>query len=64
MRTEPLGPSVELPMGPRSAVMGGVDACGSRQWSLRWSPQWGHEACEGRACMGGVDACEPCQWSL
>eukprot|EP00959_Pyramimonas_sp_CCMP1952_P185129 3871227-Pyramimonas_sp.AAC.1 len=27
MRTAPLGPSLELLMGPRSAGMGGGDAC-------------------------------------
>ena len=43
MRTFPPGPSVELLMGPRSAVLGGVDACGRCHWSLRWSSLWGHE---------------------
>eukprot|EP00959_Pyramimonas_sp_CCMP1952_P172907 3613290-Pyramimonas_sp.AAC.1 len=44
MRPVPLEPSVELPMGPRSAVLGGVDACGLCHWNLRWSSLWGHEA--------------------
>eukprot|EP00959_Pyramimonas_sp_CCMP1952_P164479 3438670-Pyramimonas_sp.AAC.1 len=44
MRTVPRGPSVELPMGPRSAVLGGGTACGLRHWDLRWSSLWGHEA--------------------
>ena len=43
MRTAPLGPSVELPLGPRNAVLGGGDACGLRHWDLRWSSLWGHE---------------------
>eukprot|EP00959_Pyramimonas_sp_CCMP1952_P168780 3526261-Pyramimonas_sp.AAC.1 len=30
MRTPPLGPSVELPLGPRNAVLGGGDACECR----------------------------------
>eukprot|EP00959_Pyramimonas_sp_CCMP1952_P280486 5863022-Pyramimonas_sp.AAC.1 len=30
MRTPPLGPSVELPMGPRNTVVGGGDACEHR----------------------------------
>eukprot|EP00959_Pyramimonas_sp_CCMP1952_P036438 762766-Pyramimonas_sp.AAC.1 len=33
-----------LPMGPRSAVLGGGDACGRSNWDLRWGPLWGHEA--------------------
>eukprot|EP00959_Pyramimonas_sp_CCMP1952_P285061 5960342-Pyramimonas_sp.AAC.1 len=44
MRTEPLGPSVELPLGPRNAVLGEGDARGLRHWGLRWSSLWGHEA--------------------
>eukprot|EP00959_Pyramimonas_sp_CCMP1952_P312343 6537646-Pyramimonas_sp.AAC.1 len=38
MRTLPLELSVELPMGPRNAVLGGVDACGPCRWSeaLLW----------------------------
>eukprot|EP00959_Pyramimonas_sp_CCMP1952_P107246 2242422-Pyramimonas_sp.AAC.1 len=43
MRTAPLGPSLELLLGPRSAVMGGGGACELRLWRLRWSPLWGHE---------------------
>ena len=34
MRTRPLGPSVELPMGPRSVVLGGGDACERGHWGL------------------------------
>ena len=47
MRTLPLGPSVELPMGPRTVR--GVsrnepgDAFGPCHWGLRWSSLWGHE---------------------
>eukprot|EP00959_Pyramimonas_sp_CCMP1952_P363222 7606307-Pyramimonas_sp.AAC.1 len=37
MRAAPLGPSVELPMGPRNAVLGGGDACGLRYWDRQWS---------------------------
>eukprot|EP00959_Pyramimonas_sp_CCMP1952_P176440 3687317-Pyramimonas_sp.AAC.1 len=37
MWTPPLGPHVELPMGPRSAVLGGGDRCGHRHWGLKWS---------------------------
>eukprot|EP00959_Pyramimonas_sp_CCMP1952_P065389 1365027-Pyramimonas_sp.AAC.1 len=43
MRTRPLGPSAELPMGPRSAVLGGGDACELRHWDLRRSSLSGHE---------------------
>ena len=39
------GPSVELPMGPRNAVLGGGDACEHPHWGLRWSSLWGHETC-------------------
>eukprot|EP00959_Pyramimonas_sp_CCMP1952_P047721 996189-Pyramimonas_sp.AAC.1 len=35
MRTLPLGPSVELPMGPRSALRGGGDARGRCHWGLK-----------------------------
>eukprot|EP00959_Pyramimonas_sp_CCMP1952_P233585 4881732-Pyramimonas_sp.AAC.1 len=31
------------PMGPRSGVLGGVDACGPCHWTLRWRPLWGLE---------------------
>ena len=51
MRAPPLEPSVELPMGPRNAVLGGGDACGPH-WGLPWSSTWGHETCEGCAEMG------------
>eukprot|EP00959_Pyramimonas_sp_CCMP1952_P113486 2371999-Pyramimonas_sp.AAC.1 len=43
MRTPPFGTSVELPMGPRSAALGGGDARERRRCSLRWSSLWGHE---------------------
>eukprot|EP00959_Pyramimonas_sp_CCMP1952_P428904 8983089-Pyramimonas_sp.AAC.1 len=39
----PLGPQVELPMGPRSAALGVEDACGHPHWGRRWSSLWGHE---------------------
>eukprot|EP00959_Pyramimonas_sp_CCMP1952_P445435 9326177-Pyramimonas_sp.AAC.1 len=32
MLTPRLGPSMELAMGPRSAVLGEGDACGRRHW--------------------------------
>eukprot|EP00959_Pyramimonas_sp_CCMP1952_P277824 5807199-Pyramimonas_sp.AAC.1 len=44
MRTAPLGPSVELPMEPRNAALGGRTACELRHGCLRWSSLWGHEA--------------------
>eukprot|EP00959_Pyramimonas_sp_CCMP1952_P288659 6036567-Pyramimonas_sp.AAC.1 len=31
-------------MGPRSAVIGGGDACELSHCRLRWSSLWGHEA--------------------
>eukprot|EP00959_Pyramimonas_sp_CCMP1952_P330215 6914062-Pyramimonas_sp.AAC.1 len=34
MWTLPLGPEVEPPMWPQSAVLGGGDACGHRHWGL------------------------------
>eukprot|EP00959_Pyramimonas_sp_CCMP1952_P030104 631241-Pyramimonas_sp.AAC.1 len=43
MRTAPLGPSVELPLGPRSAVLGGADSWELRHWNLRCRSLWGHE---------------------
>ena len=43
MRAPPLGPSVELPMGPRNAVLGGGDACAPPYLDLRWSSLWVHE---------------------
>ena len=43
MRAAALGPSVELPVGPRNAVLGGADACEFRHWDRRWSSLWGHE---------------------
>ena len=52
VRTLPLGPSVELPMGPRSAVLGRGTACDRGHWGLRRSSLWGREPCEGCANMG------------
>eukprot|EP00959_Pyramimonas_sp_CCMP1952_P405318 8495121-Pyramimonas_sp.AAC.1 len=43
MWTPPLGPWVDIPMGPRSAVLGGGDARGHRDWGLGWTSLWGHE---------------------
>eukprot|EP00959_Pyramimonas_sp_CCMP1952_P405017 8488426-Pyramimonas_sp.AAC.1 len=51
MRTSPLGPSVELPMGPQNAVLGGADACERCHWGLRYSSLLGHG-------LGGADACK------
>eukprot|EP00959_Pyramimonas_sp_CCMP1952_P311626 6521687-Pyramimonas_sp.AAC.1 len=42
MRAAPLGSSVELPVGPRSAVLGVADAGGHPDWGLRWSSLCGH----------------------
>eukprot|EP00959_Pyramimonas_sp_CCMP1952_P032776 687322-Pyramimonas_sp.AAC.1 len=44
MRPVPLEPSVELPVGPRSAVLGRESACKQCRWGFRWSSIWGHEA--------------------
>eukprot|EP00959_Pyramimonas_sp_CCMP1952_P268068 5605043-Pyramimonas_sp.AAC.1 len=44
MRAVALGPSVGLPMGPRSPALGVAGACGLRHWSLWWGTLWGHEA--------------------
>eukprot|EP00959_Pyramimonas_sp_CCMP1952_P187181 3914233-Pyramimonas_sp.AAC.1 len=41
MRAPPLRPSVELPMGPRHAAVGGGNAC--EHPGLQWSTLWGHE---------------------
>eukprot|EP00959_Pyramimonas_sp_CCMP1952_P145142 3039045-Pyramimonas_sp.AAC.1 len=35
---------MELRMGPRSAVLGGGDACGYFHLCFRWSSPWGHVA--------------------
>eukprot|EP00959_Pyramimonas_sp_CCMP1952_P402897 8442748-Pyramimonas_sp.AAC.1 len=43
----PLGPSVELLIGPRNAVLGVADACGNPRWGFRWRFLWGHEALRG-----------------
>eukprot|EP00959_Pyramimonas_sp_CCMP1952_P401983 8423380-Pyramimonas_sp.AAC.1 len=44
MWTPPLGPSAQLPMGPRNAALGEGDARELRHWDLDWSSLWGHEA--------------------
>eukprot|EP00959_Pyramimonas_sp_CCMP1952_P120134 2511880-Pyramimonas_sp.AAC.1 len=44
MRAVPLGPSVELPIGLRSAALGGGTACGLCHWDLWRSSLWGYEA--------------------
>eukprot|EP00959_Pyramimonas_sp_CCMP1952_P246723 5156652-Pyramimonas_sp.AAC.1 len=44
MRTPRLGPSVELPMGPRNVALGGGNACEHRRWGSRWSSLWRQEA--------------------
>eukprot|EP00959_Pyramimonas_sp_CCMP1952_P293981 6148379-Pyramimonas_sp.AAC.1 len=43
MRTPPLRPSVELPLGPRRAVLCGRAALEHRQWGIRWSSLWGND---------------------
>eukprot|EP00959_Pyramimonas_sp_CCMP1952_P304287 6368411-Pyramimonas_sp.AAC.1 len=43
MWTLPLGPSVELPTGPRIATLGGGNACECSHWDLRRSSFWSHE---------------------
>ena len=53
MRTVPLGPSAELPMGHEAGegcakMMAGPHA-NAAHWGLRWSSLWGHEPCEGCA---------------
>eukprot|EP00959_Pyramimonas_sp_CCMP1952_P197872 4138189-Pyramimonas_sp.AAC.1 len=60
MRTAPPGPSVELPVGPRSAVVGGRGACGLRHWDLRRSSLRGHETLY---WVGGTHA-DCCRWDL
>eukprot|EP00959_Pyramimonas_sp_CCMP1952_P214162 4480968-Pyramimonas_sp.AAC.1 len=35
---------MELPTGPRSAVLSGGTACGCSHWGLSWSSLRGHEA--------------------
>eukprot|EP00959_Pyramimonas_sp_CCMP1952_P104589 2186070-Pyramimonas_sp.AAC.1 len=46
MRLQPLGPSVERPMGPRSAVLVPArgTACECSHLGHRWISLWGHEA--------------------
>eukprot|EP00959_Pyramimonas_sp_CCMP1952_P102208 2138001-Pyramimonas_sp.AAC.1 len=48
MRTAPLEPSVELPMGPWSAVLGEGDACELRHCDLGWASLCGMKRCAGR----------------
>ena len=59
MWTLPLGPSVELPKGPRHVwgvfQSGRGAACEVCHWDLRWSSLWGHETCEGCAKADGDD---------
>eukprot|EP00959_Pyramimonas_sp_CCMP1952_P223796 4679396-Pyramimonas_sp.AAC.2 len=74
MRTPPLGPSVEHPMGPRIAVLTGRDACEHCHWGHRWSSLWGHNTLDwaeethantttgafGGATYGAGTTCEHC----
>ena len=57
MRTLPLGPSVEIPMGPRTVRRvcrnGAGTACGPSSWGLRLSSLWDQEPCEGAPKGGG-----------
>eukprot|EP00959_Pyramimonas_sp_CCMP1952_P094563 1978072-Pyramimonas_sp.AAC.1 len=48
MRAAPLGPSVELNMGPRSAVLGVGDACRLCHWGPQWSSLRATQRCAGR----------------
>eukprot|EP00959_Pyramimonas_sp_CCMP1952_P410211 8597033-Pyramimonas_sp.AAC.1 len=59
-RTPPLGPSVELPMWPRRAALGGGTARECNHWGRRWSSPSGHEALY---WIGG-DACGQCHWGF
>eukprot|EP00959_Pyramimonas_sp_CCMP1952_P426802 8938969-Pyramimonas_sp.AAC.1 len=43
MWTPPLGPSVELLLGPRNVVLGGGGPCELRHCRLLWSSLRGHE---------------------
>eukprot|EP00959_Pyramimonas_sp_CCMP1952_P361645 7573944-Pyramimonas_sp.AAC.1 len=61
MRTPPLGPSVELPMGPRNASLGGGPACEHRQWGLRWGSLVMGQV---NAVLGGGSAGEHRGWGL
>eukprot|EP00959_Pyramimonas_sp_CCMP1952_P398551 8351111-Pyramimonas_sp.AAC.1 len=47
MRAQPLGPSVELSMGPR--VRGVREACGRWHWGLQWNSVWRRETHAGAA---------------
>eukprot|EP00959_Pyramimonas_sp_CCMP1952_P398210 8343173-Pyramimonas_sp.AAC.1 len=59
MRTLPVGPSVELPLGPRSVrkvcQKGAGPPCEPCHWDPWWGSLWGHEPCEGRAGTDGDD---------
>eukprot|EP00959_Pyramimonas_sp_CCMP1952_P272983 5706326-Pyramimonas_sp.AAC.1 len=46
-----------LPTWPRSAVLGGADACDHSCLGLRWCSLWGHEALPRNAVLGGAEAC-------
>eukprot|EP00959_Pyramimonas_sp_CCMP1952_P412726 8648431-Pyramimonas_sp.AAC.1 len=58
MRPLPLGPTAELPMGPRSAALGGGAAC--------YLPPLGPSAelpmGQRNAALGGGSACELRHW--
>eukprot|EP00959_Pyramimonas_sp_CCMP1952_P157313 3289594-Pyramimonas_sp.AAC.1 len=41
----PLGPWVELPMGPRSAVLSRGDACEHRHWAFGGPPNGATKRC-------------------
>eukprot|EP00959_Pyramimonas_sp_CCMP1952_P385536 8079693-Pyramimonas_sp.AAC.1 len=43
MRTPPLGPEVEFPMGPRSVVLGWGNSCEHRHRGIGCNSLWGHE---------------------
>ena len=64
MRTAPMGPSAELPLGQRNAAPGGGTACEPRHWGIRWSSLWGHETLpwvgepHARPPLTWGDACE------
>eukprot|EP00959_Pyramimonas_sp_CCMP1952_P034592 725165-Pyramimonas_sp.AAC.1 len=60
MREQPLGPSLELPMGPRNAALRGGTARESSHWGLRWSSLWGHETLP----WAGEPPCESSHWGL
>jgi len=64
MRTLLLGPSVELLVGPRKAVLGGGTACGHCHSGLRWSSLLGHEALYWACQSGAPPPCELRHWDL